>query len=110
MTKAQQIKDLKEQGLTHKQIAEQLDVSVGYVSQVVNWHDPPVDLSKPQFKGISWDRNQKKYTVRVHGMFIGRYKEIDDAIHFRNKAAISLWGFEEADRRGYYYPPHPTGE
>jgi len=102
-TRKEHIEQLKQQGFTQKQIAEQLSLNPATVSRILSARDSPVDLS--EYPGIHWDRYTRKYIVQVKGKIYGRYSDFSDAIYYRNKAAIQAWGFKEATRRGYILDP-----
>jgi glucosamine 6-phosphate synthetase-like amidotransferase/phosphosugar isomerase protein len=43
-------------------------------------------------RGVSWDKRTKKWRARVGRKWIGRYKELDDALMAYNEAAIKKYG------------------
>lgn len=101
--RADKAKELREQGLTQAEIAKELNVSVPTVSRLLNAQDSPMDTSR--FPGITWDRYARRYVVRLNGVFVGRYNNINDAVYYRNKTASELWGYSQAARKGYIHDP-----
>lgn len=103
MTNREKAIELREKGYTLKAIAYELNLTISTISRILNIQDSPIDTS--EFIGISWDKYARRYIVRLRNELIGRYKSINDAVYFRNKKAISLWGYNKAVRDGYIHDP-----
>ncbi|GAB4486607.1 MAG: hypothetical protein OHK0019_00560 [Saprospiraceae bacterium] len=48
--------------------------------------------NKSGHKGVCWDKERKRWAVRIGRKHIGRYKDLRDAALAYNKAAIEIYG------------------
>ena len=96
------IKSMYFMGYSLDQIAKEFDLSKTHIYNIVKESESPTSR---KYKGISWDKYSRAFLVRVKGQYIGKYKSLEDAIYYRNKAAISLLGMKKALESGWINDP-----